>query len=149
MFGIFGKKEPQKITSTLVFDEAYCHSSGEASQKTYLIEKGTTDLCFSFPDFDSFWQTHINRNQQISDETLIALRDQQAVFTISVVDNGQYQYHNGVGEDGTVTLNAANLQSVDHGKRLTQFSGGVLAFGIYHIGAYRFEVVWATLYAEE
>jgi hypothetical protein len=146
MFGLFDKKR-QPLLATMIFDEAYCHSAGNAAARTYIIAKGTTDLRFVIPNFEAFWQTYINQNENLTDETLIALRDGKAVFTISVVDGGEYYHHDGVADDGSVVLNADNLEGADPQKPFAGFLNGVLALGLYHIGEFRFEVLWATLYA--
>ncbi|MGL4321535.1 MAG: hypothetical protein ACRCS3_11785 [Paracoccaceae bacterium] len=149
MFGLFGKKSPAKLLSLVTFDQRYCHSDGNPNPAIYEIAKGTTDLQFAFPDFEAFWQTYINRNPHVTNETLIALRDGQAVFTASVVQDGEYHYHNGVGDDGSITLNAANLQPMGARSPFPGFTNGALAFGLYHIGAFRFEVLWATTYSSD
>jgi hypothetical protein len=148
MFGLFGKKPPQTLKSSITFDESHCHSAGLVTPVAYKIAKGTTDLRVVFPDFEAFWQTHINRNQALPNETLIALRDGNAIFAAAIVEGGEYHYHNGVGDDGTLTLNAANLMGMGTTAAFAGFSNGALAFGIYHLGTFRFEMVWATVYTD-
>ncbi len=98
---------------------------------------------------EGFWQTYINRNPHLLDESLIALRDEQAVFSIAVVEGGEYRYFDGIDDHGSVTLNAATLAAFGHDKPFSRFSNGALAFGTYFLGAYRFQVLWATIYAED
>jgi hypothetical protein len=144
MFGLFGKKK--EVVSTLTFDEAYCHSAGLDQPQTYRIAKGTSDLRFVFPDFEAFWQTYINRNPHLSDETITAMREDRALFATAVVEGGEYRHFDGVGEDGSIMLNADTLHAFGHDKPFATFGKGAIAFGIYHPGIYRFEVLWATVY---
>ncbi len=149
MFGLFGKKQPVTQVATVVFNEEHCHSAGNPDAQPYRLAKGITDLRFVFPDFEAFWQTYINRNPHLSNDSLIALRDGQAVFTISVVAGQEYQYHGGMNDDGTITLNAANLMAMGHKTPFPGFIDGALAFGLYHPGAFQFEVLWATVYTSD
>lgn len=144
MFGMFGKKKD--VVSTVTFDEAYCHSAGVDQPQTYRLAKGTTDLRFVFPDFESFWQTYINRNPHLSDETIVAMREDRAMFATAVVEGGEYRYFDGVGQDGSMLLSKGSLTAFGHDRPFTVFGKGAIAFGIYHAGLYRFEVLWATLY---
>jgi hypothetical protein len=147
MFKFVSKAKVAAMQSVITFDEAHCHSAGsETTALTYSIPRGTTELVFRFPDFEAFWQTYVNRNEALSDDTLIALRDGAAAFVFQVVQDGIYMHTNGVSDHGEVILNAATLQQAGAKAPLTTFGDGVLAIGIYHPGAYRFEVLWATLY---
>lgn len=148
IFGLFGKKQRAARVATITFDEAYCHSAANPAARIYQTGKGTTDLRVVFPDFAGFWQRYINRNDGLSDDTLLALRDGGAVFVVSVVEGGEYRCHDGVGDDGSITLHAANLMGMGTSKPFAGFSGGALAFGIYQLGAFRFELVWAMVYED-
>jgi hypothetical protein len=149
MFGLFSKKPktgPTTVSATLLFDEGFCHSSGLPSPQTYSIPRDTTDLVFRFPDFESFWQTYVNRNPYLSDESLVALRDGQAKFVFQVVQGGAYLFADGVSDDGAAILNAGSLVPLSAQTPLTSFASGALAIGLYYPGSMRFEVLWATLY---
>ena len=144
MFGLSGKKKV--VLSTLTFDEAYSHSAGLERPSTYRIAKGTTDLRFVFPDFEAFWQIYINRNPHLSEATLVAMQNDQALFATAVVEGGEYRYYDGVDRDDAMLLNAGSLLAFGHDKPFRVFGKGAIAFGIYHTGVYRFEVLWATIY---
>jgi hypothetical protein len=156
MFGLFGKKKD--LLSTITFDEAYCHSARLEKPLTYRIPKGTTELRFVFPDFNGFWQTYINRNPHLPDETITALQEDRALFSTAVIVGGNYRHSDGpgedndyrhfdgVGEDGSILLNADTLHAFGHDKPFTTFSKGGIAFGIYHTGIYRFDSLWSTVY---
>jgi hypothetical protein len=147
MFKLFGKKAPESKQSIITFDEAYCHSAGQGTDaRTYRIAHGTTELVFRFPDFEEFWQTYLNANAGLSDATRIALRDEKAVFVFQVLENGTYMYLDGADDQGQVVLNAATLTPMGAGRALATFGQGAISIGIYHLGEYRTEVLWATMY---
>jgi hypothetical protein len=147
MFKLFGKKAPEHRQSVIVFDEAYCHSAGQdALARTYQIAKGTTEVLFRFPDFEAFWQTYVNKNPGLSNESLSALRDEKAVFVIEVIDGGPYTFLDGMDEDGQAVLNAGTLTPFGTDKPFTVFGRGALGIGLYHLGEFRTEILWATMY---
>jgi hypothetical protein len=147
MLGLFGKKPARPMQSVITFDEAFCHSAGvDVRAQTYPITKGTTELVFRFPDFEAFWQTYVNRNPGLPEASLIALRDEKAVFVFQIVENGTYMYLDGVADDGRVVLNADTLTAFGTDKPFTFFGRGAMAIGLYHLGEYRTEILWATMY---
>jgi hypothetical protein len=147
MFKFPFKSKAAAVRSVVTFDEAYCHSAGtDTTPATYDIQRGTTELVFQFPDFESFWQTYVNRNEGLSDDTLIALRDGAASFVFQVVEDGAHLCIDGVNDAGEMILNAGTLKQMGAKAPLKTFNQGVLAIGIYHPGAMRFEVLWATMY---
>lgn len=148
MFGLFGKKPPAPKSCRLMFDEAFCHSAGaDTPAQDYKIDPGTTEIVFAFGDFETFWQTYINRNEGISNETLQALADGRALFIGAVVQDGQYFCLNGVNDRGEMLLNATSLQPFGAKNAFKAFDNGAIMFGIYHIGELRVEPVWATVYS--
>ncbi|MGL4310680.1 MAG: hypothetical protein ACRCSU_09350 [Paracoccaceae bacterium] len=147
MFGLFGKKPPPVLRAEIRFDEAHNHAAGEGQGgQVHVIPRGTTEILFRFPDFEAFWQSYINGNPHIAQESLIALRDGQAVFAFQVIEGGVHMTTSGVSDDGTILLGGETLRPLDAPKPLAQFEKGAIGIGLYHLGQYRFEVLWATMY---
>lgn len=145
MFGLFGKKVPPPLRATIEFDEAHNHAAGEGQGgQVHTIPKGTTEILFRFPDFEGFWQSYINGS--LTQDSLIALRDGQAIFAFQVIEGGVHMATGGVGDDGSILLNGQSLQPLDAPKPLALFEKGAIGIGLYHLGQYRFEVLWATMY---
>lgn len=147
MFRMFGKKPPPSLRAEIEFDEVHNHAGrdGQGGQ-IHTIPRGTTEILFRFPDFETFWQTYINHNPAIPDESLIALRDGRAAFAFQVIENGVHMTTSGVGDDGSILLNVETLQPLDAPKALSSFGKGAIGIGLYHLGQFRFEVLWATMY---
>lgn len=148
MPGLFGRKPSPPISATLVLDEAFCHSAGRDDAQIYALPRGTGEVVWQFPDFDAFWQAHVNRNAGVSNETLLALKEGRAIFAAAVVEDGAGQFVclDGVGEGDRMVLGAATLKPFGAAKPFPGFSSGAILFAIYHPGALRFENLWATVY---
>lgn len=145
MFGLFGKKTTTPLSHRLTFDEAFCHSAGPAG-RIYEIPKGTSEIVFAFGSFDAFWQRYVNQNMGLSNETLQALQDGQAMFIGAVADGGEYHCQTGVNDADCMVLNADTLAQMGADKPFGGFQGGSILFGIYHLGQFRTELLWATVY---
>jgi hypothetical protein len=146
MFKFLSKGNKFPIRSEITLDDAYCHSDGADTAKIYAIAPGTTELVLRFPDFEDFWQARVNKNMALSDDSLIALRDDKAMFCLQIVQDGLHLHQGGVGEDQTIQVKPSTLIQMGAKKPLSQFTSGALGLGLYHPGQFRFEVVWATLY---
>lgn len=147
VLGSFGSKPPQPLHSDITFEEAYCYSAGLEDAKTYEIAKGTTELRFSFPDAQAFWDLYVTTNQYLDPTWLELYRDEKAIFvTMLVNDQGQYMQPNGIDADGTIVMNADVLRDFGAGEPLRTFGDGVISIGFYELGAFKFNVLWMTMY---
>ena len=140
MLNFLKKKKEQ----TIVFDEAYCHSSGLESPKTYQLEKGVADLTFDFGSLESFTKTYIRENPYFPEDALKALQEDNAAFYPQLAQDGNYSF-NEAGFSEQMLLNKDTLIAMGAPK-FKVFTSGVIALGIYHYGEFRFQVLWATMY---
>jgi hypothetical protein len=135
------------ITSTIVFDERYCHSAGpQSNPPRYGIDRGTTEIVFVFPDFKGFMSTYLLDNPYLPDPVKQLLAHRKGVFCAQVVQKAAYVCTERVGPDGRISLRPVSLKPLGHTKRLRSFSNGAIAFGIFQPDVGRFHVLWATMY---
>jgi hypothetical protein len=147
MFSLFGtRKEPSVITSTIVFDEGYCHSAGDTGGQTYEIKPGTTDILFVFGKFDEFIGTYLFNNPYLPEEVKHLVRNKQGFFGAQVVQGGAYLCTDSVNPDGHIVFRSQSLKPLNRNKKLDEFVSGAIAFGILQPGTSAFHVLWATMY---
>jgi methionyl aminopeptidase len=148
MFGLFGKRKQQNTArSTIVFDEAYCHSAGDTSgAKTYEITAGTNEIAFVFRDFEGFIATYIQNNPHLPEAALRSLQTKKGFFCAQAVQDGPYLCSNNVGHDGCIIFDPQSLRPLADNAGLREFTQGAIAFGILIPGTSAFHVLWATMY---
>ena len=147
MFGLFDRfKRPRDITSTIVFNEDYCHSAGEdEGGKVYEIKKGTTEIVFAFNDFDAFMRLYFYDNPYLAEEVKLSVGDGSGALCAHIVEE-TYMCADAVGPDSRISLRAASLTPLQQTWHLREFSNGVIAFGIYRPSLVILSVLWATMY---
>jgi hypothetical protein len=139
--------KPTLLRSTLVFDEAYCHSAGEDfDAKMYEIQKGTTEIVFQFGNFPGFMETHFWGNPYIPENLKRSIEEGSAGFCAQVVQDGPYLCTDDVNSDGSIVFCSQTLRPLHRQRRLRRFSRGAMAFGIVQPDSPRFNVLWATMY---
>jgi len=142
MFNFLNKKKEQ----TIVFDESYCHSNGSETAEIYQLEKGITDLTFDFGSFENFLKVYIRENPYFPQDAVEALNKDEAVFLMQVVqDEGLYTLTEG-GLSERMLLSSDTLVPMGAKKTFKTFKDGVISIGIYHLGQFRFQVLWSTMY---
>jgi hypothetical protein len=149
MFGLFSrKKEPDSITSRIIFDEAYCHSAGpESGAQKYEIREGTTEIIFLFEKFDEFIGMYLFNNPHLPEEIKHSVREKKAYFCGQIVQGDPYLCTENVNPDGHISFRSQSLKPLRGTKRLAQFTSGIIAFGIFRPDApHAFGVLWATMY---
>jgi hypothetical protein len=135
------------VTSTIVFDEDYCHSAGEGEGgKVYAIKKGTTEIAFKFPDFAAFMRTYFFENPNLAEELKASVAEGTGIVCIQVVEDQAYLCTDRPGDDDCIILRAGALRPLQQHWRLRAFSSGILGIGIYQPGTAIFSVLWATMY---
>jgi hypothetical protein len=141
------RRRPQKqVTSTLIFDEVFCHSAGpQSGGRTYEIRKGTTEIKFDFIDFPKFVDTYLYGNPYLPAELKCSLGNDSGVFCSQVVQDGLYLCTENVDAKGCIVFNAQTLRPLDQRAKLSEFTKGAIAFGI-SLGTGNFAVLWATMY---
>jgi hypothetical protein len=147
-FNLFKRKPPKRVVSSIVFDEAYCHSAGkDHGGQTYELPKDTTEIQFRFPDFDAFWKLYVAENPYLDPGVLPAYEAEKAIFVAMIVDDkaGEHMYLNGI-LDNVADIEAPHLQEFNAKKPLETFDSGVIAWGFYFLGELQFNVIWATMY---
>jgi hypothetical protein len=147
MIGFLDWFKKPDVTSTIVFDERYCHSAGpQSGTHTYEIAKGTTEIVFVFEKFDEFISTYLFNHPYLPDDIKQLVPQRKGVFGAQVVQKGAYVLTEGIRRDGRVSFRPDSLRPLGHGKRLRGFSNGAIAFGIFQTDSSRFHVLWATMY---
>lgn len=145
MFDFLKKKKAQ----TIVFDESYCHSNGTEIAEVYKLAKDVTDLTFDFGSFENFLKVYVRENPYFPQDAVEALNKDEAVFLMQVVqDEGLYTLTEG-GLSEHMLLSRDTLVSMGAKKKFKIFKDGVIAIGIYHLGQFRFQVLWSTVYESE
>jgi hypothetical protein len=146
LFGLF--KKPDKITSTIVFDEGYCHSAGpDSGARTYEIAKGTTEIIFVFENFEQFLSDYLFDHPHLPEEVKRSvLEGNGGTFCAQVVEDGPYMCTEAVGPDGHISFRPDSLLPLGDNKDLKTFSTGAIAFGIQQLSEGKFHVLWATMY---
>jgi hypothetical protein len=139
-------KKPH-ITSTIVFDERYCHSAGEHSgSHKYELRRGTTEIVFIFERFDEFIGTYLFNHPYLPDNIKQLVPQKKGVFCAQVVQNGAYLCTDSVNPNGHISFRLESLRPLHHRKHLRRFSNGAIAFGIFQPDTLHFHVLWATMY---
>jgi hypothetical protein len=148
MFGLLNKlRRLRRITSTIVFDEEYCHSAGpDSGGRIYKIRPGTTQLVFVFPDYDGFMARYFFDNPYLDDWVRRSLSEKTGVFSAHVVQEATYVCADRVGLDGRLSLSSWTLSPFTTHRKFGTFSNGALGFGIFHPHDHVFSVLWATMY---
>ncbi len=147
MLRFFNWPKKSDITSTIVFDERFCHSTGAASGAgTYETDKGTTEIIFIFGRFGEFIDTYLFDNPYLPDGVKRLVAEKRGVFCAQLVQDGLYMCRNGVSPDGRLSSRPESLTLLKGGRRLRVFSGGAIAFGIFQPDTLQFHVLWATMY---
>ncbi len=148
MFGLLDAfRKPNPVTSTLVFDEAYCHSAAPPEVRTYEIKKGTTEIVFVFERFEAFINTYLFNHPYLPDAVKRLVVEKRGRFCAQVVQSGPYVCTSPVDANGRISLRSETLQPLRNTRRLRTFSAGVISFGIFEPSG-RFHVLWATVYKE-
>jgi hypothetical protein len=135
-------------TSTIVFDEDYCHSAGEEGGKVYEIKKGTTEIAFKFPDFAAFMHMYFFDNRYLAAELKSSVADRTGILCIQVIEDQAYLCTDRPGDDDCIILRAASLRPLQQHWGLRAFSRGVIGIGIYQPSITTFSVLWATRYSD-
>jgi hypothetical protein len=147
MPGFFDWRKKTEVTSTIVFDERFCHSAGEDSGgETYKISEGTTEIIFIFERFDGFMSTYLLDNPYLPDHVRQLIPQNKGVFCAELVQDGLYVCMDRVDPEGRLSLRAASLKHLHGNQRLRIFSSGAIAFGILQHDTLQFNVLWATMY---
>ena len=147
MAGLFGWFDRPPLTSTIVFDERFCHSAGENSgTATYEIREGTTEIVFVFRAFDEFIDTYLFNHPYLPNEIKNLVPARKGTFCAQLVQNAPYLCTEGVSPEGRISLRSESLKPLHHRKRLRTFSNGAIAFGIFQPSNLQFHVLWATMY---
>ena len=137
------------ITSTIVFDEDYCHSAGEGEGgKVYEIRKGTNELVFKFLDFAAFMHTYFLDNPYLAEDLKTSVADRSGMICIQVVEDQIYLCTDRPGDDDCIILRAASLRPLQQHWHLRAFSSGIIGIGIYQPRITTFSVLWATRYSD-
>ena len=140
-------KGSRGIVSTIVFDEDYCHSDGrESGAQKYEINGGTTEIVFVFPDYDAFMRMYLFDNPYLAEDVKHSLSQNEGLFCAQVVDDGAYLCQERVGADGRLRLRSQSLTPLNTDKKLREFTGGAIAFGVFRPRLVQFDVLWATMY---
>jgi len=146
MFGLFARLKTQnKIRSTIVFDERYCHSAAGPQTQKYEIREGTTEIEFVFENFDEFIDTYLIGNRFLPEDIKRSIPDKKGFFCAQVLDNGLHLCTNRVSAEGRLSISPQSLRPLNRSKRLREFSNGAIAFGIFRPPD-TFAVLWATMY---
>ena len=135
-----------KKEQTILFDEVYCHSAGNGEAKTYDLERGITDLTFDFGSLEHFVKVYVRENAHFPEDAIEALQQDQAIFTVQVVQDTCTYMLKEPGLTEQLLLSKDTLVAMGPGN-FKLFTDGVIGVGIYHLGQFRFQVLWATMYA--
>jgi hypothetical protein len=146
MFNFLNRRKKPDVTSTIVFDERFCHSAGPSAGETYEINEGTTEIIFIFEKFDAFISTYLSSNPYLPDNIKRLIPEKKGFFCAQLVQDALYVCTNSVSLDGRISFRAESLRLLQGNRRLRNFSSGAIAFDIYEPGSRQFHVMWATMY---
>lgn len=151
MFSLFRKhKDNSPVVSTLIFDEAYCHSAGtDEGGNIYSILPHTVEIVFRFPDYHAFLRTYLVENPYLPEEIASGLSGQamdaaRERVTVQLVQGGQFACTSPVDGNGVLSLQRQSLVSLDGRSAPAEFTSGAIAFGV--LQGQSFNVLWATMY---
>jgi hypothetical protein len=140
------ENEPDLISSMILFDELYCHSSGNINAQKYKINANSNEILFKFSDFHHFMDTYVRNNECIPFEIKEELRAQKSILCLQVLENGAYLLNEKIDLRGEFTLRPSFLLPLGHCNRIQYFSEGAIGFGIYNPEKGLFTALWVTMY---
>jgi hypothetical protein len=143
---VFNFLKNPDVTSTIVFDERFCHSAGASAGETYEINEGTTEIIFVFEKFDAFISTYLSNNSYLPDNIKGLIPQKKGIFCAQLVQDALYVCTNSVSLDGRISFRPESLKLLQGNGRLSTFSKGAIALGIYEPDSRQFHVLWATMY---
>jgi hypothetical protein len=146
MFNFLNRRKKPDVTSTIMFDERFCHSAGPSGGETYEIKKGTTEIIFIFEKFDAFISTYLSSHPYLPLNIKRLIPEKKGFFRAQLVQDGLYLCTNSVSPDGHISFRPESLRPLNGYRRLRTFSRGAIAFGIFESGSRQFHVLWATMY---
>jgi hypothetical protein len=147
MLGFFDWRKKPDVTSTIVFDERFCHSAGEGSgAETYEIDEGTTEIIFVFKRFDEFMSTYLFNHPYLPSHVKQLIPQKKGIFCGQLAQDGLYVCTDQVSPDGRLGFRPTSLKRLQGSKRLRTFTSGAIAFGIFQHNTLQFNVLWATMY---
>ena len=147
MLGFLDRWKKPDITTTIMFDEHFCHSAGEGSGgETYELDEGTTEIIFRFEKFDEFLSTYLFDHPYLPVHIKELIPQNKGIFCAQLVQDGLYQCTDPVGGDGSISFRRESLTWLQGSRRLSTFSEGAIAFGIFQPATSEFHVLWATMY---
>jgi hypothetical protein len=146
MFDFLSLRKRPHVTSTIVFNERFCHSAGEVGGETYEINEGTTEIIFMFERFEEFISTYLFNHPYLPDNIKHLVRDKKGTFCAQLVQDSLYVCTDGIAPDGHISFRPDSLKRLQGSKGLRTFSSGAIAFGIFQHDTAQFHVLWATMY---
>jgi hypothetical protein len=149
VFNFLNRRKKPDVTSTIVFNERFCHSAGPQGGETYEIKKGTTEIIFIFEKFDAFISTYLSNHPYLPVTIKRLIPEKKGFFCAQVVQDARYYLcTNSVSPDGHISFRPDSLGLLKGYRRLRTFSRGAIAFGIFEARGRQFHVLWATMYAD-